>query len=52
VKFVSLSETARDRILAFLRGGRSAADSGKLLGDRNGGDGAFSGGNGDLPVRL
>lgn len=52
VKFESLSETARDRILAFLRGGRSAADSGKLLGDREGGGGAVRGGSGDLPVGL
>jgi hypothetical protein len=49
VKFVSLSETARDRILAFLRGGRSAADSGELPGDRDGA-GAVRGGRGDLPV--
>jgi len=52
VKFGLLSETARERILAFLRGGRFAADSGGMPGERDGGDGAFRGGSGDLPVGL
>ncbi|MHB8108069.1 MAG: PilZ domain-containing protein [Candidatus Cryosericum sp.] len=52
VEFESLSETARDQILAFLCGGRFAADSGKVPGDRDDGDGAVRGGCSDLPVGL
>ena len=52
VEFESLSETERDRILAFLRGGRSGAGSGTLFGDRDDGDGAVRGDGGDLPVGL
>jgi hypothetical protein len=52
VKFVALSETARNRILEFLRGRGPSADSGELLGDGDGGDGPVRGGSGDLPVGL
>ena len=51
VKFVALSETTRNRILEFLRGGRPSLDSGESLGEGDGGDSPFRGG-GDLPVGL
>jgi hypothetical protein len=50
VKFEFLSESTRDRILQFLRGGRSLAGSGELLGDGDGGNGPVRRGGGDLPV--